>query len=50
MVNCLILFVYINDFVVWQEEDLFDPANLAKYKKEIEEKRRLAQTSPGKYF
>lgn len=30
-----------------KEEDLFDPANLAKYKKEIEEKRRLAKASPG---
>ena len=29
-------------------EDLFDPANLAKYKKEIEEKRKLAEAlSPG---
>jgi hypothetical protein len=29
-------------------EDLFDPANLAKYKQELEEKRKLAATlSPG---
>merc|ERR1712113_698157 len=29
-------------------EDLFDPENLAKYKKEIEEKRKLAaELSPG---
>ena len=32
-----------------KEEDLFDPKNLAKYKAEIEEKRRLAveAVSPG---
>ena len=35
-----------------KEEDLFDPENLAKYKKELEEKKRTrelaAEVSPGK--
>ena len=34
-----------------QEDDLFAPENLEKYRREIEEKRKLAElaVSPGKY-